>query len=182
MANNTIKSIQFKRGTKLALETVLIGEKKPLAGEPCWENDTNKLKIGDGVHNYGDLPYLTDGSSTYGVVIVGYYKDNGFYQEESCKTLYPRYRTKLYLDKFTDGVYYYSEDGLYHKLVQECQVDDGKAGLVKLYGYLGKNTDGAVTQKLFTEKYEELLYNKIGIDTSELDKESVGFVITSKDD
>jgi hypothetical protein len=29
-----------------------------LAGEPCSEYDTGKLKIGDGVHNWRDLPYV----------------------------------------------------------------------------------------------------------------------------
>ena len=29
-------------------------------GEPAYELDTNKLKIGDGTNNYNDLPYLTE--------------------------------------------------------------------------------------------------------------------------
>lgn len=178
MANSTIKSIQFKRGTNSALDHVLRGANKPLAGEPIWESDTNKLKIGDGKNNYEDLPYISGGESgDLGLVIVGWYKDNGFYKEQSCTNLYPRYVTKLYYDNFTTNIYYYAEDGLYHRLVQECQVDSGVSGLIKLYGSLGPNTDGTITQKLFTEKYQELLYNKIGIDVSELDAESVGFVI-----
>lgn len=34
-----------------------------LYGEPGFEKDTNKLKIGDGVKAWNDLPYLTEGYS-----------------------------------------------------------------------------------------------------------------------
>lgn len=54
----TISTIQLKRGNKLALEKTLVGDKKPLRGEPVWEIDTNKLKLGDGEHNYVDLTYI----------------------------------------------------------------------------------------------------------------------------
>lgn len=53
-----ISLIQLKRGTKANLERVLRGDKKPAKGEPIWETDTNTLKLGDGVHNYIDLPYI----------------------------------------------------------------------------------------------------------------------------
>lgn len=33
-------------------------------GEPGFEIDTNKLKIGDGVHDWNHLPYLFEGEST----------------------------------------------------------------------------------------------------------------------
>lgn len=181
MADNTIKSIQFKRGTKLALETVLKGINKPLLGEPIWESDTNKLKLGNGKDDYVDLPYISGSDiGDLGLVIVGWYKDNGFYQEESCINLYPRYTTKIYYDNFTTNIYYYSEDSLYHRLVQDCQVDSGLAGLVKLYNNLGQNEDGAVTQYLFTQKYQELLYDKIGIDRTELHEECINFVVTER--
>ena len=59
-----IKTIQFKRGLKDSLEAKLTAEVLgiPLAGEPIFEMDTGKLKIGDGLHSYKDLPYL-QGSS-----------------------------------------------------------------------------------------------------------------------
>lgn len=46
--------IQFKRGTAAALATV-----NPflLAGEPCFETDSNRFKIGDGVNNWNALAY-----------------------------------------------------------------------------------------------------------------------------
>lgn len=57
-----IQQIQFKRGTKENLEAVLKNSNKPAAGEPIWEYDTNKMKIGDGINNYADLPYISGGS------------------------------------------------------------------------------------------------------------------------
>lgn len=53
-----ISTIQLKRGTKAALEKQLAGTNKPSSGEPIYEIDTNKLKIGDGAHNFADLPYV----------------------------------------------------------------------------------------------------------------------------
>lgn len=55
-----IRTIQFKRGHKAALEAKLtIAELGvPAAGEPIYESDTGKLKIGDGVTPYLDLPYF----------------------------------------------------------------------------------------------------------------------------
>ena len=56
-----IKVIQFKRGQKAVLEAKLTSGELGvlLAGEPAWETDTYGLKIGDGIHNYAELPYIT---------------------------------------------------------------------------------------------------------------------------
>ena len=55
-----IKNIQFKRGKKAILEAKLVSELLgvPNDGEPIYESDTRKLKIGDGVTAYRDLPYF----------------------------------------------------------------------------------------------------------------------------
>lgn len=55
-----ISSIQFKRGSKTTLINKLKGDNKPKAGEPIFETDTNRLKIGDGIHDYEDLTYTVD--------------------------------------------------------------------------------------------------------------------------
>ena len=56
-----IQKIQFKRGNKVDLELVLKGANKLASGEPAFELDTGKLKIGNGIDNYVDLPYLAGG-------------------------------------------------------------------------------------------------------------------------
>ena len=55
-----IKDIQFKRGTKAALEAKLVEENLgvPKAGEPIYETDTGKIKIGDGKTSYAELSYF----------------------------------------------------------------------------------------------------------------------------
>lgn len=61
MINNTeFKTIQFKRGVKSVLEAKLTQSQLgiPKAGEPIYETDTGRLKIGDGKTAYKDLTYL----------------------------------------------------------------------------------------------------------------------------
>lgn len=55
-----IKNIQFKRGKKAILEAKLVPELLgvPNDGEPIYETDTRKLKIGDGITAYRELPYF----------------------------------------------------------------------------------------------------------------------------
>ena len=57
-----IKDIQFKRGKKAVLENQLVESKLgvPKDGEPIYETDTGKLKIGDGKTAYIDLEYYAD--------------------------------------------------------------------------------------------------------------------------
>ncbi len=56
-------TFQLRRGLKQDWETI-----NPLLayGEPGFEVDTNKLKIGNGLEEWNDLEYLTGGSSTSG--------------------------------------------------------------------------------------------------------------------
>lgn len=45
----------FKKGTKAELEA---SSSIPRAGEPIFETDTGRLKVGDGVSAYASLPYI----------------------------------------------------------------------------------------------------------------------------
>ena len=56
-----LRSIQFKRGAQAALIANLVGAAKLKDGEPAFEKDTGKLKIGNGVSDYADLPYISGG-------------------------------------------------------------------------------------------------------------------------
>lgn len=48
-------TIQFKRGSTATLQDII-----PAAGEPVWDKQLQKLKVGDGVSAYKDLPYVGD--------------------------------------------------------------------------------------------------------------------------
>ena len=65
--------IQFKRGTTSNLYQV-----NPVLakGEPCFDYEQGKLKIGDGIHNYNDLPD-----------IEGFNYDKVFFGEVELKNL-----------------------------------------------------------------------------------------------
>ena len=56
--SDVIQKIQLKRGTKNVLELVLKNSNRPASGEPIYELDSGKLKIGDGIHDYADLAYF----------------------------------------------------------------------------------------------------------------------------
>lgn len=53
--------IQLRRDTAANWST---NNPTPSAGEPCFETDTGKFKIGDGVTTYNNLPYQGDSGST----------------------------------------------------------------------------------------------------------------------
>lgn len=58
------KPLQLKRGTARAFQKV---NPLLLEGQPAFETDTNRLKIGNGITRYMDLPYIGegDGKSAY---------------------------------------------------------------------------------------------------------------------
>lgn len=66
--------IKLKRGTAAALQQVNL---VLAAGEPCLETDTNKVKYGDGVTQWNDLPYANpaltavDGAELFTPVTTG---------------------------------------------------------------------------------------------------------------
>ena len=83
-----IKNIQFKRGLKAALESKLTANDSVLkAGEPAFESDTGQLKIGDGIHDYSDLPYVGAANSSDDRFVIRDPKANQIliYDEESQK-------------------------------------------------------------------------------------------------
>ena len=53
-------TIKFRRDTSANWTSV---NPIPAQGEPCYETDTGKLKIGNGSDSYTTLPYVSDGGS-----------------------------------------------------------------------------------------------------------------------
>lgn len=54
-------TIKFRRDTSVNWTSV---NPIPAQGEPCYETDTGKLKIGNGSDNYVTLPYVSDGGGS----------------------------------------------------------------------------------------------------------------------
>lgn len=87
--------IQFKRGTASRwAELNLVLE----AGQPGFATDENRLKIGDGVTAWNDLPYVgessvVNASTHYDFPSIG--RENVIYKAESEKLLYQWNNTDL---------------------------------------------------------------------------------------
>ena len=91
MATEILTTFQLKRGTAQRWIEV-----NPILkqGEPGFEYDTNKLKIGNGINHWIDLPYITQDVAN-DVISVDYFTDlptEGdilkIYKVNSEKTLY----------------------------------------------------------------------------------------------
>ena len=107
MANElTIHSVNFalKRDTQanLALENSI-----PAAGEPIFETDTFKLKIGNGTTNYNNLPYIGELAES-NPILEGYFNGiDDFYQDEEMTSIMPQDSTVLYIDLNDNKMYRY---------------------------------------------------------------------------
>lgn len=94
MATIIKTTFQLKRGTSSKWKelNLILAD-----GEPGFERDTNRLKIGDGKTPWNDLPYLADGNiinadTHYDFPSVGY--SNIIYKAEQEKLLY-QWNSKL---------------------------------------------------------------------------------------
>lgn len=79
MAKVIKTTFKFKRGTAAQwLET------NPIlaAGEPGFELDTNKLKIGNGISNWTYLPYTVDIEQDLNYITISSEKIKSLFQEE----------------------------------------------------------------------------------------------------
>lgn len=68
------------------------------AGEPAWEKDTNRLKVGDGTSTWTELPYIGDESvinaaTHYDFPTIG--RENTIYKAENESALYQWDATNL---------------------------------------------------------------------------------------
>lgn len=131
----------------------------PLKGEVCLCDTANeglKVKVGDGVTTYAELPwYYPVGGQGDATVQLGYYYNNNFYEDPSHTKLIQPTDGGLYIDKQDNSVYYYS-DGEYHStMVDVAYATEERAGIAKLYDEKGQNIDGAMTQRATTEAVNE---------------------------
>lgn len=88
MATTISTTFQFKKGTADRWQEV-----NPVlaAGEPGFVTDENRLKIGDGITAWNDLPYMGESSvvnadTHYDFPSIG--RDNVIYKAESEKKIY----------------------------------------------------------------------------------------------
>lgn len=141
MAEVIINTVfRFKRGTAEAW-----ARHNPVldTGEPGFEIDTNRLKVGNGKKAWLDLPYIN--STEYSLSPD---EDSLVINEDNKLMLYG------YNNASINSIPMKNAEGKIEWKILETGNED-TAGLTKLYTSMGVNEDGTMTQKSITDELNE---------------------------
>ena len=125
----------------------------PQNGEICLVDtarDGLRVVCGDGKTKFESLEYIDN------FIVKGFFVDDAFYEDKSGTTPIAGAVHKLYIDMATqqmfvfDGEKYVSAGGK-----QIANATSEIPGIMKLYDTLGQNTDGTITQRLFTDEINQ---------------------------
>ena len=133
--SDVIQKIQLKRGAKNILDLVLTNSNRPASGEPIYELDTGRLKIGDGIHDYEKLAYFGSIASTQKLVYNNIFEfptvgdENTLYIVNNGNSYVWEAQKKRYKVLFLDNRQFYelilNDDG--EIIGAERQIDAGSA-------------------------------------------------------
>lgn len=112
--------------------------------------DGLRAKVGDGASTYAELQF-TD-ADIRNAVQQGYFDNGIFYKDPTKQTPFPNMINKIYIDKTRSAIYYYNGEEYVPAEAQLTTATSDMAGVVKLYGTIGQNTDGTMTQKSITDE------------------------------
>lgn len=132
----------------------------PANGEVCLVDVAGyglRTKVGDGVSTFAQLPYADETilQNINSLIIKGYFYQGNFYANAEHTELLENVVGRIYIDVvgsklYTyNGISYETQNGALPNATAEI------AGAVKLYDTKGKNVDGTITQRLFTEEINE---------------------------
>lgn len=125
----------------------------PQNGEICLidtARDGLRVVCGDGKTKFESLEYVDN------FIVKGFFVDDAFYEDKSGTMPIAGAVHKLYIDMATqqmfvfDGEKYVSAGGK-----QIANATSEIPGIMKLYDTLGQNTDGTITQRLFTDEINQ---------------------------
>lgn len=125
----------------------------PQNGEICLVDtarDGLRVVCGDGKTKFESLEYVDN------FIIKGFFVNDAFYEDKNGTMPIPGAVHKLYIDMVTqqmfvfDGEKYVSAGGK-----QIANATSEAPGIMKLYDTLGQNTDGTITQRLFTDEINQ---------------------------
>lgn len=132
----------------------------PANGEVCLVDTARnglQAKIGDGVTKFGELEYTNTAiyNAIDAVVVRGYYNEGKFYKDSAYSELLTPSITSIYINVSENKIYTYN--GNAYEAIEEkiSNASDTTAGVMKLYGEMGQNTDGTMTQKAITDELNE---------------------------
>lgn len=157
MANIIKTTFKFKRG--LAMNWTA---KNPIleAGEPGFELDTGKLKIGNGTTPWNELEYINDSNS----IVNGYYWDNNFYKDIEHSILLDKALNTLYIENNTNILYFFNGTS-YISLGNGAPIaTEDISGTVKIYNTVGEQTDGTMTQKAISDELDDKIEMQVNND------------------
>lgn len=142
----------------------------PAKGEVCLIDTARKglrAKVGDGKTVFAELEY-TDAqiySAIESIVIRGYYKDGEFYADSLYSNKLIPVPTSLYINIAGNNIYTYNGTVFEELGGQVSTASSTVAGIMKLYGEVGQNTDGTMTQKAITDELNEKVEIQIDEET-----------------
>lgn len=125
----------------------------PQNGEVCLVDtprDGLRAVCGDGVTAFADLEYIDD------FIVRGYLYDGRFYKDSAHTQLIIGAGHKLYINMVNQCMFIF--DGADYIEIGGDKVANASAtvaGIMKLYDTLGQNTDGTITQRLFTDEINQ---------------------------
>lgn len=153
MAEKQMNAVLRLRRDK-ALKYNLLRSFIPLDGEVCIVDTARegiKIKIGDGITQWENLPY-----SELGVLQLGYQSGGIFYADQE-HTEALDMLSSLYIDLDTNRVWYKTSSGLKEIKVPLPNATRDIPGILKLYDtWDGLNEDGAVTQAALKQKFDSM--------------------------
>lgn len=150
-----VSGISLRRDVEAKYELVA-AKFIPKKGEVCLVDTEKKglcAIVGDGVSTYAQLE---EEGYVNNIFVVCYYYNGKFYADENHTKLLSGIENKFYVDKNNLSNIYYYLDGSFIKVGADIPVASVEtAGIMKLYNTKGNNTDGTVTQSLFTNEINQ---------------------------
>lgn len=104
--------------------------------------------------------WISGGSSGGGyedIILLGYFYNNKFYEDNSYTTELAQKENKLYIDIDTNKIYYFKSNVFKETTVSLPNASSENAGVLKIYAEPGIQEDGSITQKFFTESFNDLV-------------------------
>lgn len=151
----------------------------PLKGEVCivdptttstWATEKKiRIKIGDGITPYGDLPYVDQQNSN---VFAGYYHQGKFYfdavHQKELTNDFCDFSKMIFIDLHRGVLYSHNGEEFIASVVDVPGASSTQPGIMKLYQVLGGNIDGTMSQKAITDAISAIRL--------EVDDESLGLI------
>ena len=132
----------------------------PINGEVCLVDVAGyglKVKVGNGLNTFAQLPYTDETilQNINSLIVKGYFYQEKFYADAGHTELLGDVVGRIYIDAVSSKLYTYN--GINYEVPNSSLLNATAeiAGIMKLYDVKGKNIDGTITQRLFTEEINE---------------------------